>query len=72
VQQPLSFSLERTYRYVVIPEPEGGFFIAFPHLPGCTTQVDTAEEIAEAAEEIRLLWLETAYAHNIPIPLESA
>ncbi len=43
--------------------------IFYPDLPGCITQVDTADEILLAADEIRALWLETAYDQNLNIPL---
>jgi predicted RNase H-like HicB family nuclease len=72
MRQPLSFHLQKDYPYTVTPDPDGGFFIAFPDLPGCMTQVEDSSEIGQAAEEIRTLWLETAYAHEMDIPLPRA
>lgn len=47
------------YRYSVV-EDDGEYFISFPDLPGCMTQVENAFEIPAAAQEIKELWLETA------------
>jgi antitoxin HicB len=44
------------------------FFIEFPDLPGCMTQVRDASEIASAAEEIRTLWIEGEYEDGATIP----
>jgi predicted RNase H-like HicB family nuclease len=58
----LEETLAQPYRFEVIPDEEdGGFVIIFPDLPGCMTQVETLAEVADAAEEIRLLWLETEF-----------
>lgn len=56
------------YPFAVEPDPDGGFFVSFPDLHGCMTQVERAEEIGTAANEIRVLWLETAYAQGLEIP----
>lgn len=69
MQQPLSFFLEQDYPFIVTPDPDGGYFLSYPDLPGCMTQVDSASDIAAAAEDIRSLWLESAHAHNLEIPL---
>ena len=66
--QPLSFYLEQYYPFSVTPDPDGGYFISFPDLPGCMTQVEEPNEIGSAAEEIRTLWLETAHEHGMDIP----
>jgi antitoxin HicB len=60
--------LARYYPFSVIAEPEGGFVIIFPDLPGCLTQVETVEEIGPMADEIRQLWIETAYETGLAIP----
>lgn len=69
MRRPLSFYLEQEYPFTVTPDPEGGFAIAFPDLPGCMTQVSSSKEIGSAADEIRKLWLETAFEHGMDIPL---
>ncbi len=67
--QPLSYFLDQFYPFSVSPDPDGGYFISFPDLPGCMTQVEEPSEIGPAAEEIRTLWLETAHDHGMDIPL---
>lgn len=64
---PLSYYLDMSYPYIVIPD-EGSFFIKFPDLPGCISQVEHEHEIAHAAEEIRTLWIEGEYEDGATIP----
>jgi predicted RNase H-like HicB family nuclease len=70
---PLSYYLEQEYPYTVIPD-EGSYFIKFPDLPGCMTQVESPAEIAAMAEEIRTLWIEGEYedGHDIPEPVSTS
>jgi antitoxin HicB len=63
--------LSLPYRFDVVPDPEGGYVIEYPDLPGCMTQVETAAEIGAAAAEIRELWLEAAFEQDVAIPLPS-
>jgi len=67
----LDWYLDQPYPYLVMPDPDGGYVIRFPDLPGCMTQVETADEIAPMADEIRALWIETAFDEGIDIPLPS-
>src|SRR5690348_5862032 len=75
VMQPehhsLNWYLNQTYPYTVVPDPEGGFVIIFPDLPGCMTQVESAEEIAPMPEDVRVLWIETEFERGAYIPLPS-
>lgn len=66
-RQPLSYYLELSYPYNVVPG-ESSFFVKFPDLPGCMTQVEHAGEIAAMAEEIRALWIEAEYDQGASIP----
>lgn len=59
------------YPFHVVADREGGYVILYPDLPGCVTQVERLDEIPEAAEEIRCLWIETEYAEGADIPLPS-
>lgn len=63
----LDHYLALDYPYTVVPD-DGSFFINFPDLPGCMTQVEDAAEIGAMADEIRILWLETAYDQGLVIP----
>ena len=59
------------YPFQVIADPDGGYVVVFPDLPGCMTQADSYEEIAVMAQDARTLWIETAYDHGREIPLPS-
>lgn len=60
--------LSLSYPRIVSVDPEVGFFIEFPDLPGCMTLVDSIHEIDEMATEARSLWIETALSEGIDIP----
>lgn len=66
-REPLSHYLNLAYPYTVIKDDEA-FFVEFPDLPGCMTQVEDAADIAPMAEEIRILWIETEYERGAIIP----
>ncbi len=59
------------YPMQVIAAPEGGYVIVFPDLPGCLTQVETADEIGPMAEDARRSWMESVYEFGPDIPLPS-
>ncbi len=59
------------YSFHVLADPEGGYLIEFPDLPGCMSQVDDLSEVTSTAEEIRTLWIETEHAEGREIPLPS-
>ena len=69
-RKSLDFYLRLEYPFHVIADPEGGYVINFPDLPGCFTQADSIDEVAAMAEEARQLWIETEYedGHSIPMP----
>jgi antitoxin HicB len=64
---PIDYYLGLEYPYVVVPD-EGSYFVRFPDLPGCMTQVEDPAEIGAMANEIRVLWLETTYDEGLDIP----
>lgn len=52
------------YRVVLRPEPEGGYTVLVPSLPGCITYgVDVDDAIAMAREAIEL-YVESVVAHG--------
>jgi antitoxin HicB len=63
--------LELDYSFRVDADPDGGYVITFPDLPGCMTQVEDVGEIGAAAEEVRRLWIMTEYEDAAEIPLPS-
>lgn len=56
------------YRILLRAEPEGGFTVLVPTLPGCITFGSTLNEAKEMAKEAIELYLESLKAHNEPIP----
>jgi predicted RNase H-like HicB family nuclease len=67
-REPLSTYLSRNYPFKVEVDPEGGFVIWFPDLPGCVTQADTPAEIGPMADEAKALWIESEYEAGEAIP----
>jgi antitoxin HicB len=60
----------RTYSIVVDPDPDGGFTVTVPALPGCITQGETIEECLAHAQEAIELYIEDLVASGEPIPEE--
>lgn len=69
-RRPLTDYLAMEYPFHVIADPDGGYVIKYPDLPGCLTQIDHVDEVGPMATEIRELWIETSYeqGHDIPLP----
>ena len=60
------------YSFNVIADPEGGYVIVYPDLPGCVTQAESVDEVIPMAVDARTLWLEAAYdQEGLEIPLPS-
>lgn len=72
MEKNLEYYLNLRYPVVLVPEPKGGFTALIPDLEGCVSVGDTPEEALANVEEVRQLWLETAYEHGDPIPLPQA
>ena len=62
--------IKRTHSYQInlIPEPERGYTVLVPLLPGCVSYGRTIEEAAENAKEAIALHLENLAAQKQPIP----
>jgi len=59
-----------TYRILLRQEPEGGYTVTVPTLPGCITfGEDITEAIAMAREAIEL-YIESLVAHGEEVPTE--
>ncbi|MEM3564999.1 MAG: type II toxin-antitoxin system HicB family antitoxin [Candidatus Jordarchaeaceae archaeon] len=59
-----------SYRIMLRREPEGGYTVLVPSLPGCVTYGDTIEEAISAAKEAIELYLESLKEHGEEIPTE--
>jgi antitoxin HicB len=49
-------------------EPEGGYTISVPSLPGCISYGDTFEQAIEMIKDAIIGWLAVAKEEGIPIP----
>jgi predicted RNase H-like HicB family nuclease len=59
-----------SYRVLLRKEPEGGYTIIVPSLPGCVTYGDTIDEGITKAKEAIELYLESLREHGENIPTE--
>ena len=59
-----------SYRILLRQEPEGGYTVIVPSLPGCVTYGDTVEEAIEMAKEAIELYIESLKEHGEEIPTE--
>ena len=67
-EMPLEHYLGLQYPYMVHTDPNGGYVIVFPDLPGCVSQAETLDEIPAMAEDARTGWIETEYEEGRTIP----
>ncbi|MCO5251760.1 MAG: type II toxin-antitoxin system HicB family antitoxin [Candidatus Kapabacteria bacterium] len=56
------------YKVLLRPEPEGGFTVLVPSLPGCISYGSTLIEAKIMAKEAIELYLESLSEHNESIP----
>jgi len=49
-------------------EPEGGYTISVPSLPGCISYGKTFEEAIDMIKDAMAGWLEVAKEEGVPIP----
>lgn len=52
------------FQIILRPEPEGGFTVLVPSLPGCVSYGDTLEEAKTMAKEAIELYVETLKGRN--------
>jgi predicted RNase H-like HicB family nuclease len=64
----MSMSTSREYKVVLTPEAEGGYSVAVPTLPGCTSQGKTREEALSMIREAIEVYIESLVAQGDPIP----
>jgi antitoxin HicB len=60
--------MKREYTIILDPDPDGGFTVTVPALPGCVTEGDTREEAIANAREAILLYIESLVEDGEPIP----
>lgn len=57
-----------TYNLILKPEPEGGFTVTVPTLPGCVTYGRNLEEAQSMAYDAITGYIESLRKHKEPIP----
>ncbi|MBL7962459.1 MAG: type II toxin-antitoxin system HicB family antitoxin [Flavobacteriales bacterium] len=62
---------QRTYRILLTQEPEGGFTVMVPALPGCITYGENIDHALAMAKEAIELYVETLEAEGDPVPDDS-
>lgn len=60
-----------TYRILLNREPEGGYTVTVPTLPGCITYGESVEEAIAMAKEAIELYIESLVARNETVPDET-
>lgn len=60
------------YTVVLEREPDGGYVVSVPVLPGCNTQGDTREQALANAREAIALYLDDCRTAGDPIPTEDS
>jgi len=60
--------MARTYPVILTPQPDGGFFVECPSLPGCYTQGDTLDEAIANIREAIVLAIEDLEELGEPVP----
>lgn len=68
-RKDLEYYLSLRYPVTIHPDPEGGFVGEIEELPGCMTQAETLDEVFQAIEDARQLWIKTAYDEGQDISL---
>jgi len=59
-----------SYRILLRKEPEGGYTVIVPSLPGCVTYGDSIDEAIDMAKEAIELYIESMEEHGEEIPTE--
>ena len=61
-----------SYRIILRREPEGGYTVIVPALPGCVTYGKDIDESIKMAKEAIELYLESLRAHGEEIPVDDS
>ena len=59
------------YTVILEQEPDGGYVVTVPALPGCVTQGDTRDEALRNVREAIELYIEDCEAAGDPVPVEA-
>lgn len=67
-RKDLDYYLKLPYQMIFHPDPEGGYVVEYPELPGCLTQGETLEDAHAMAQDAKKTWLLDAISHGEAIP----
>ena len=56
------------YRIVMEPQPDGGYTVYVPSLPGCISEGDSRDEAIANIREAIALYTESMAERNLPAP----
>lgn len=59
---------EREFDVVLEPQPEGGYTVYVPDLPGCVSEGETVEEAVEMIRDAMGGYLESRRENGWPLP----
>jgi len=62
--------MAHTYTVILRREPEGGYSVVVPALPGCVTEGETIPDALSMAREAIECYLESLIQHGEPVPEE--
>ena len=65
-------SAEMKFTVVLAPEPNGGYSVTCPTLPGCVSQGESLRDALDNVREAIQLCLEVRKDEGIPSPVETA
>ena len=60
--------MTRSFAVVLVPQPEGGFFVECPSLPGCYSQGDSVQEALDNIREAIQLVIEDIQTSGEAVP----
>ena len=60
------------YNLVFKPEPEGGYTVIVPSLPGCVTYGKNIEEAKKMAKDAIKGYIESLKKHKEPVPTDES
>lgn len=60
--------INRSYKILLKREPEGGYTVTVPTLPGCITYGESIDEAIAMAEEAIELYIEELLSRNEQVP----
>jgi predicted RNase H-like HicB family nuclease len=68
IQRQAREFLSRPYYKVIVGNPEDGYLVKVPDLPGCVAGGRTEIEAVENLPEAMALWFESMLEDGLPIP----